>query len=167
VSRRRLPLAVWAGRPQAPDPARLTLADVLYAPPNPDMTRKRCGNCLLWLGARGEEQVVDREECFIHAADVVVIADMVCGYHVFGVPMGSDVPPREGVVSVLPEHSGLCQPEDGSACELCEHFTAGTGRTGLCNVAFEEDVDHDGDPMHAVVEVNGCCAAWRERAEEV
>jgi hypothetical protein len=165
--KKRVHLAVWMGRDQQADPARLTLADLLYAPPNPDMTRKRCGNCLLWLGDRGDQETPGREECFIHASDVVVLGNMVCGYHVFGTPMGAGatLPPREGMQPVTAELSGLCQPEDGSSCEVCAHYRS-TGRTGVCAVAYEDDVDDEGDAMNAVVQPNGCCAAWRELPDE-
>lgn len=155
-------LTVWAQGINPPEVVpRLTLADLLYSPPNPDMTRKRCGNCALWLGARGDGGEIVKEECFIHASDVVVVEDMVCGYHVYGVPMGAEVvPPREAMQPVTPELSGLCQPLDGSSCEVCRYFSPSMQRSGTCAVAFEEDLDHEGDPIHAVVQVNGCCAAW-------
>lgn len=164
---KKLQLAAWMGQGQQAEPVRLTLADLLYAPPNPDMTRKRCSNCLLWLGERGDGATPGREECFIHASDVVVLGDMVCGYHVYGVPMGaaSNLPPREGMQPVTAELSGLCQPPDGSSCEVCAHYRS-TGHSGVCAAAFEEDTDDDGDAMNAVVQPNGCCAAWREASDE-
>jgi hypothetical protein len=167
MTRRRLNLAAWTGLPQNPDRPRLTLADVLYSPPNPDMTRKRCGNCVLWLGARGDGETPVREECFIHAADVMVVENMVCGYHVYGIPMGGDVPLRESMAPVTPEFSGLSQPEDGASCELCAHWRATMGaRAGTCAVAFEDDTDGDGDPIPATVQPNGCCAAWQALDEQ-
>jgi hypothetical protein len=130
------------------------------------MTRKRCGNCALWLGERGDG-TRGKEECFIHAEDVVVLENMVCGYHVFGRPMGGDVPARENMQPVDPELSGLCQPAEGSSCELCAHWRGTGGRAGTCAAAYEDDVDDLGEPIHATVEANGCCAAWSEADEGV
>lgn len=163
-------LALWIGRPSADQPVpRLGLGDVLYSPPNPDGTRKRCSNCVFWLGYTGPTMSHDhaapapggREECFLHAADVITTASMVCGYHVFGSGLqGAARPPRENMAPVLPEYSGLMQPEDGSSCDCCSYFTGVSSLEGTCGVASEPD---EPEPMAALVHKNGCCAAWHEK----
>lgn len=166
---RRRHLAVWAGQSAESEPPRLTLGQVLYAPPNPDCSRKRCGNCLLWLGGMGPQGAEGgegarggREQCFIHDADVVVLQDMVCGYHVYGVSLGASVGAfRENIAPVTPEFSGLEQTRDGSCCEGCQNYTPTLGHpSGLCSATYEAQLDGSASEEHAVVQALGCCAAW-------
>lgn len=158
---KRVRLALWIGRPSADQAVpRLGLGDVLYSPPNPDGTRKRCGNCMFWFGVGAPAGT--RDECFLHDAEVLAPRDSVCGYHVHGVGQAVARPPRQNMIPVLPEYSGLCSTDDGSSCDNCVYFTPTAGLAGTCAVASELDTDADGDPVPALVHRAGCCAAWRE-----
>lgn len=166
-------LRIWTGAVLDEGPPKLNLSQTLYAPPNPDHSRKQCLNCIFWLGGRGpmgteggDGATGGREECFIHDADVIVLPDMVCGYHVFGVSLGGSVGAfRENMQPVTPELSGLEQVKGGSSCDSCRHF-AGTPETpsGLCQALYETELDELGEPMHAVVQSQGCCCAWERKA---
>jgi len=168
--KRRL-LQVWAGRPGDEEPVRLGLAQALYSPPNPDMTRKRCANCVFWLGGMGpagaeggeggEGARGGREACFLHEENVIVTADMICGYHVFGVSLGASVLPiRENLQAVTPELSGLEQVPDGTSCDNCRNYTPTPGHpSGLCQALYEPDSTAE-YPVHPVVQNLGCCCAW-------
>jgi hypothetical protein len=169
MSNRRISLAVWAGRPPTAEPPKLEPSDLLYSAPNRDGTRKSCLNCLFWLGSAsgplisGEHarpSVGGREECFLHDADVLVSARMVCGYHVEGAGLSGLRVPRENMTPLDPEFSGLCSTTDGSSCELCVHFRPVGALEGTCAVAW--DVENN---QNAVVHRNGCCSAWHERVE--
>ena len=119
-------------------------ADVLYVHPNPDGSRKRCGNCLLWCRT---------DQCTIHDAQIEVTQSMVCGYHVYGQP----TPQREerGQDPVDPDISGLTiAPGDGTSCDTCRWYEARVAG-GLCRAVV--------DPVSgesARVEALGCCARW-------
>lgn len=151
MSRRRLEL--WSGRASADTPAQLTLVECLYAPPNPDRSRKACGNCLFWLP--------EREECFLHDASVTATADSVCGYHVFGAPM-EPVPSRENMAPVTPELSGLEQVPDGTSCDSCAHYSGGE-QSGVCGLLWDKT---DGTPVPAEVQALGCCCAWQAKESD-
>ncbi len=123
-----------------------TLSDVLYQPPNPDGSRKRCDNCCMFLPNGLSPR------CFIHAADKFISSQMVCGYHVYGTPMA--VHPRVGraVPGVEPELSGLIWTL-GTSCDRCVWYQAEDEDTGLCMSVREGDGP-------AEVEALGCCARW-------
>lgn len=147
-------LAVWSGQSPEEGPPRLTLSQVLYAPPNPDRSRKACRNCLLWC---------EQDACLIHEAGVVATAESVCGYHVFGTP-GLLVGQWENTAPVTPEYSGLVQTRDGSCCEECRHYQPTPGHpSGLCQVTYETEPDQTAGESHAMVEALGCCCAWEPR----
>jgi hypothetical protein len=119
---------------------------------------------LLWLGG-GDRP---REECFVHDSNVITTADMICGYHVYGEPMGSGaVPPRQNMQPLDPELSGLEQVPEGTSCESCVHYTATPGAlSGTCAALYENPDESEPDAPHAIVHALGCCAAWRARAEK-
>ena len=131
-----------------------TPGQALYANPNPDGSTKRCENCLLWIT---EHQA----ECVIHAPDVFVGPDYVCGYHVFG-PPHSARKQDDGAVQidfVPPELSGLVQVPGGTACEVCTHYEPMNITQGYCHA-----VDQDEEPgTPAVVAPKGCCNMWQGR----
>ena len=119
----------------------------LYRHPNPDGTRKRCGNCVMFIESE--------DRCFIHPPDLEVAGDMWCGYHIFGKPMaGSTL--REGMQAVTPDISGLRRVGAGAACAGCQFYKdQGTG-TGLCYGVSRPD---DRQPP-APVELLGNCARY-------
>ncbi len=140
-------LAVFADGANYDDPpVAVTLPDVLYAPPNPDGSRKKCENCAHWYA---------KNECLIMAPSVVVPGDAICGYHVFGAP--DKIGERSaGLEPVLPENAGFEQTEDGTSCDLCKFYDAGKGaKSGKCRAVA------DPDGGSALVQALGCCARWR------
>lgn len=122
-------------------------ADVLYAGPNPDATRKQCGNCYKWL---------TQGACVEVAGDVA--PTQVCGLHVFGKPQPAqlinDPPPKRlpATVNLTPT------PHDaGASCDTCrfyEPLPADPG--GLCGALGAVD----GLPP-VIVEPRGRCARWQ------
>ncbi len=94
----------------------------LYKHPNPDGTRKNCGNCIQWMP--------DVERCAIHPQDLKIDSDEWCGYHMFGPPSGK---PHKGVVPVTPDISGLKDVGAGAACGGCKFYTDQGGNSGLCS----------------------------------
>jgi hypothetical protein len=131
----------------APDEAvRFHPADVLYVYPNPDGTRKNCRNCALWV--EGQDQ------CFVHAPDVLVSGDMVCGYHVFGSPMTAP-PARENIDYVDPDLSGLMLVPNGTSCDTCSFYERHGMTEGICGALKESDSEEN-----PVVEALGCCTKW-------
>lgn len=139
------------GVPSRP-PVPLPSADgVLYSKPNPDGTRKSCGNCYKWvtIGA-----------CVEVAGDIE--PSMVCGYHVFGKP--------QPVVLMVDElrkmtgaEAGLIETPsgEGTSCDACRFYEPSerSHSEGLCE-AVASSVD-DNPPV--VVDALGCCARWRPR----
>lgn len=120
---------------------------VLYAPPNPDGSRKSCGNCCMWA----EKDML----CMIHGS-LPITFQMVCGYHVFGQPQlfSTSVIRPDGLP---PELTGLEEVPGGTSCDLCRFYDSGRCR-GVS--------DPSTNRPPAKVEALGCCARW-ERSEEV
>jgi hypothetical protein len=136
---RRLP-TLPAFLPEIPPP---TPADVLYARPNPDGTRKACGNCGLWAPPN---------RCGI-MGDTAVTKTWVCGYHFFSyATFGWAV--QNGTPSVDPATSGLVKTREGTSCSNCAAFRPATSTCGA--VAGP-------DGRYADVEPMGCCARWVQR----
>ena len=119
---------------------------VLYAPPNPDGSAKRCGNCYLWNG---------QKRCAIHAAQVKVSTSHVCGYHLFGPP--HEFTPTLTVEPISSKLSGLEKVGRGTHCGNCLFYSGGAHK-GTCAAVVA--VPH-GPP--AVVQFMGCCARWEKR----
>jgi hypothetical protein len=140
-----------------------TLGEVLYTEPNPNKSRKQCGNCFLWKSAS--------DTCVIHDEDVIVISTMVCGYHVFGpsLTLATDVMPAlANIMSVDPEMSNLQNTVQGASCDLCEWFTPRGQMEGVCRGT----VDREGAGLHPteagfhpVVSALGCCSRFAKREE--
>jgi hypothetical protein len=119
---------------------------VLYAKPNPDGSTKTCGNCTLW----------SRDgKCSIHAPDVPVSEDHICGHHVNGEPASKQAP-RENLDPVDPKTSGLKVVPGGTSCEGCKFFD-GVADKGVCH-----GVDRNEDASPAVVEAKGSCTRWED-----
>ena len=135
-------LQIWSAElgPQV-DPMDLpTPEEVLYQKPNSDMSRKRCGNCVLY-------STQDRS-CSIMDAALDIDPNMICGYYVFGLPM-SERAVFVGMDPVSPEFAGLCETSEGTSCDLCVHFS----EPSLCDA-----VQQDGS--YATVDPLGCCNRW-------
>lgn len=144
-------LGAWLGREEAQQPVRLTLASTLYTGPNPDRTRKLCGNCVFWLGAA-------RAECWLHDASVETTAAHVCGYHVYGAPQATAELRRENMQPLDPETSGLELASGGTSCDNCRSFVAEMGgASGRCQALYDLDADME---THPIVDARGCCGAW-------
>lgn len=126
--------------------------EVLYTPPNADGSRKKCANCTLYESPP--------RTCMIHAADVLVEADDVCGYHVYGRPLdGATSGHREFMQAVDPELSGLAKVPGGTSCDTCAHYTPSGTLAGTCGAVSDPEED-----APALVQPLGCCARWTEPA---
>src|SRR5579885_3042914 len=53
------------------------LSDVTYQEPNPDGTRKKCGNCI---------HFVSTGYCMLHPKNLAITPESVCGYYQMGIP---------------------------------------------------------------------------------
>lgn len=145
-------LAVWRGD----DPLDLNPAPiaglpkpwgVLYAHPNPDGSRKSCGNCSGW---------VRTQSCKIHDPAVAVPADGICGYHIYGSPHSIRGSEHNRIQYVDPESSGLEQVQGGTSCDRCLYYKGQSEVAGVCHaVVMEGNVE-------AVVEALGCCTRWEK-----
>lgn len=124
---------------------------VLYAPPNPDGSQKKCGNCYLFLK--------EKQACAIHDPQIVITDGMVCGYHLFGEPLSFSSP--VSVEPISPELSGLADLTalNGSSCSSCKFFEPKGRINGLCHAIANE---RKGKPPQAV-QALGCCARWEVR----
>ena len=124
---------------------------VLLAHPNPDGSRKSCGNCMMWARA---------DQCAIHDPDLVITADQTCGYHVFGQPMEM-LPDHPGTQYVDPDYSGLELVPGGTSCDLCIYYEPVDEESGWCHQISAPDA---GPPWP--VGPLMCCAAWDDGASE-
>lgn len=114
-----------------PEGAPLPFAwGVLYRPPNPDGSRKRCVNCIFW---------VERElRCVLHEADVQVDAQDTCGFHIFGEPATKwDL--YSGIQHLKPELSGLREAGSGLSCANCKYYQVVDQVSGLCRAVAGEN----------------------------
>ncbi len=141
-------LQVWAGvEPQKPEASLPTPSEVLYSAPNPNGTRKACINCVLYIPRT--------RVCAIHAANVGVHPNAVCGYHVFGEPNGNTLK-RVNMLPVDPKTSGLVRTTGGTSCDSCAHYTPMGQTQGVCDAVR----GFDAEEPQAHVESLGCCARW-------
>jgi len=131
-------------KPRAPLPEAW---GVLYAPANPDASRKACENCAMFQPPR---------ICAIHSADVEVGLDFVCGYHVYGQPNSMPMGLALGA-GVEPEYSGLVLVTGGTSCDICKYYEPLSPKRGVCSAV----VTPEGVP--APVEALGCCSRWESR----
>lgn len=121
---------------------------VLYAGPNPDGSRKACGNCWKFVTNGACCEVLGEIE-----------PTQVCSLHVFGkaqvmLPIG--VPTRLSAAE-----AGLIDTPagEGTCCALCRFYEADINgsEVGMCRALGAID----GLPP-IVVEPLGCCARWEE-----
>jgi hypothetical protein len=125
---------------KADRPVKLDSWQVLYVPPNPDGTRKRCANCPLWRDVS--------RRCLIHKASQEVTADHVCGYHFYGKPY-VDVPSgAEHTEPLSAEVTGLEEVRGGVSCDKCSYFG-----NGYCSLLSQS--------VHPMA----CCSGWTPAGE--
>ncbi len=136
---------------------------VLLAHPNPDGSRKSCVNCMMWART---------DQCAIHDPDLIIEADHICGYHVFGTPMEvmptrPSIHDQPNIQYVDPDYSGLDSVPGGTSCDLCmyyepigENYEADGVEGGLCHQisALDENPPAPVGPLM-------CCAAWDDGSE--
>jgi len=129
----------------------------LYAHPNPDGSRKNCGNCMMFISKD--------KQCEIHDHNIEVTKDMTCGYHVFGAPHPKRMHKADGVHldPVDPKHSGLDKVGKGTSCDICEYYKNPKNGTGTCIVVQESDGDGNAVGKLAIVEAKGCCSRWEAK----
>lgn len=129
------------GESQAPLPIP---PEVIYRHPNPDGSRKKCGNCNFWMDKANL--------CTLHGPTVVVAENMYCNYHVFGAPateMDTDLD------FVKPELSGLRRAGGGLSCDVCVYYReTQKDQAGNCNGVANPST---GKPP-AQVESRGICS---------
>lgn len=118
---------------------------VLLAAPNPDGSRKKCSNCMMW---------VTTNQCHIHAKDEVITGAHTCGYHVYGQPE-TEWMDHPGIDPVKPKWSGLELVPEGTACDNCAHY-AGEDGSGRCLAVAG----------HPKVLGRMCCARWKAVPEK-
>lgn len=136
--------ALGQNRDQAP----LPMPDgALYRHPNPDGTRKACGNCIMWVSGEGR--------CVIHERNQPVAADQMCGYHIFGVPMEKWMD-HPGMQPVTPDISGLRWVGPGAACASCKFYRYRDENAGLCVGVSDPDTRLPGVPVAS----RGWCARY-------
>jgi len=142
-------LDIWRGG-DPPPPKKTLIADapepwgVLYAQPNPDGSRKNCKNCFSYVLTRS---------CKVHAPELVIPPDGICGYHIFGTPHRERGKEYPGLQYLDPTMSGLEQVPGGTSCDRCRYYEEMSPQDGLCMA-----VQTNGAP--AVVQALGCCARW-------
>lgn len=124
-----------------------TAPEVGYAGPNPDGSRKRCGNCYKFIATGACVEVMGRIE-----------PGMVCNFHLFGRPQ--DTPPlRAPTPKSSAVDAGLISSPlgEGTSCNICRFYTPDSQQRdiGLCAAV----ADPLGLPP-AAVEALGCCYRW-------
>ncbi len=123
-----------------------TPPEVVYVGPNPDSSRKKCENCVLYATAE--------ETCYVLDSRIPISPTMVCSYHVYGEPM-ERFEYRLPMLPLTPEQSGLINTEEGTSCSNCAAYDP--VRSMCMRVSNMQHTDY------AVVEPLGCCARWSER----
>ena len=142
----RIPVINLGASPEYDAGAPLpTPSGALYKRPNPDGTRKNCGNCIQWMP--------DISRCAIHSPDLEVDADEWCGYHIFGQASGKHHPKE---MFVTPDISGLRDVGAGAACGGCKFYTDQGGNAGLCSGVSNPDTRKP--PVQ--VDTYGSCARY-------
>lgn len=154
--RNKRQLRVWASDTDVPRRARLqrpTPGMVLLTQPNPNGTRKSCQNCCHWMASDNQ--------CWLMDGDIVVPAEAICGYHVFGRPQpggNGEQTRRPDMVPVTPEDAGFDQIAGGVSCDRCAHYTKHSPEEGSCAVVVNPDAGND-----MTVHARACCTWWTYR----
>jgi hypothetical protein len=114
-----------------PNPAPLPFAwGVLYRHPNPDGSRKRCANCIMWVSKENR--------CVIHPREVQVDAQDMCGFYVFWQPTDRWMD-HPGIQPVDPKLSGLRDAGSGVSCANCRYYQVVDRSHGLCRAVASEN----------------------------
>lgn len=133
------------GQTPAECPPLPTPGEALYRHPNTDGTPKACRNCMMY--------VPSENRCVIHDRGLEVTEDLICGYHIFGVPMEKWME-HPGMEALTPDLSGLRNAGSGLVCANCRFFEdLGNGKGNCSGVADP----NTGQPP-ASVELMGFCA---------
>lgn len=130
-----------------------TAAEALFVPPSPDGSRKKCGNCIMFVQP-GDGEAKGR--CVIHERSRPIGEGDVCGYHVFGEPM-TEWMEHAGIMPVTPQISGLIDTpgHQGTSCDLCIHYRGGA--RPVC----EAVTTNDGGSLLPVSPL-ACCSRWTD-----
>jgi len=128
---------------------KMTLRKLSYTPPVPGKDAPKCGNCARW--------VLTEMECSIHEPSTVVTEDLICNYHIYGVPTRTPAE-REGMVPLRPEFSNL-RNAGQVVCRACAFYHPRTRDSGVCSAAVVDEPPYP----HEVVDAYGHCTAWEER----
>jgi hypothetical protein len=126
------PVRLGNGIPvQNPEPAPLPFAwGALYRAPNADDSRKRCVNCVFW--------VEKERRCVLHAPDLQVDAQDMCGFHIFGKPTET-YQHFEGIQYLDPKLSGFRDAGSGVSCANCRYYLVVDQTHGLCRAIASEN----------------------------
>lgn len=130
-----------------------TASGSLYAPPNPDGSRKTCSCCWKFLFSSGTCLEVGG----------TLDPQGVCGYHAYGKPQATKILIGAQLDSSAPnrqytkEEAGYIPTPHGggTSCDNCRFFQPTQDKEGLCNALAADD----GWPP-IIVEERGCCARW-------
>ncbi len=108
----------------------------------------------------------DEQKCVIHAKNIKIPGNAVCGYHVPGKPLNSlvDFDNHNSIQSLDPKTSGLEYdiPEHGTMCGNCRYYKSSKSNpeNGFCAAVTNQN---DNEPLYrAKVEYYGCCSRWEE-----
>lgn len=119
-------------------------AEVVYAGPNLDGSRKRCENCFAW--------VKGKNRCIYFKNDISVKKDDICNLHVYGRPRTEWT--DKGIDPLDPDSVGFVKSVgDGTSCDTCKAYDY-----GYCKM-----VEVDG--KSAKVDKLGCCARWTRKGD--
>jgi hypothetical protein len=136
------------GALETPEQAPLPMpGGALYRPPNPDGSRKSCGNCIMFVSKENR--------CVIHSRSLEIGDDLMCGYHVYGTPMERWMD-HPGIMPVTPDLSGLRWAGPGVACASCKFYVAQSNEGGTCIAVSDPNTRKPGVP----VESRGWCARY-------
>ncbi len=128
-----------------------TTSGALYVAPHPDGKARKCKTCMMWISKE--------DQCEIHAKNIMVTKDHICGYYVWGKPHPHRMHEPDGIEldPVDPKHSGLELTPQGTMCGNCEYYKKKGDKSGICQV-----VQTDTGKL-AIVEALGCCARWESK----
>lgn len=122
---------------------------VLYRHPNPDGSRKNCGNCILWVSSENR--------CAIHSRDLKIESTDMCGYHIYGQPLPHWVN-FPLIDPVTPDLSGLRFAGPGVACASCLFYERKGNEDGLCHGVANPQTKLPPAP----VESRGWCSRFKQ-----
>ena len=121
-----------------------TPGEMLYQPPNPDGSRKKCGNCFMFCK--------EEDKCLIFKKGQKVVESQICRYYVFGTPRNKwqDM----GIDPIDTKMAGLEEVGEGTSCDNCEYFN----KNKCYRVAPEK-----GKEPPTPVDPLSCCNGWEKK----